>query len=91
MMFWKTGCNCLLGCIGKAARKHRESFVTTETKYIFPKQPQSMAVLVFIIVLIVLLLVLTVMVHMRNRKLKSILEEQMAERRQIPRLSIMLN
>ena len=39
-----------------------------------------MTVLVFITVLIVLLLILTVMVHMRNRKLKSILEEQMAER-----------
>ena len=46
----------------------------TETKYIFPKQPQSVTVLVFITVLIVLLLVLTVMVHMRNRKLKSMLE-----------------
>ena len=53
----------------------------TETKYIFPKQPQSVTVLVFITVLIVLLLILTVMVHMRNRKLKSTLEEQMAERR----------
>ena len=53
----------------------------TETKYIFPKQPQSMAVLAFIAVLIILLLVLIVMVHMRNRKLKSMLEEQMAERR----------
>ena len=52
----------------------------TETKYIFPKQPQSVTVLVFITVLIVLLLILTVMVHMRNRKLKSTLEEQMAER-----------
>ena len=40
-----------------------------------------MTVLVFITVLIVLLLILTVMVHMRNRKLKSTLEEQMAERR----------
>ena len=47
----------------------------TETKYIFPKQPQSMAVLAFIAVLIILLLVLIVMVHMRNRKLKSILED----------------
>ena len=37
--------------------------------------------LVFITVLIVLLLILTVMVHMRNRKLKRTLEEQMAERR----------
>lgn len=45
MMFWKTGCNCLPGCMGKADRKHREGFVMTETKYIFPKQPQSMAVL----------------------------------------------
>ena len=52
----------------------------TEIKYIFPKQLQSMAVLAFITVLIVLLLILTVMVHMRNRKLKSVLEEQMAER-----------
>ena len=26
-MFWKTGCNCLPGCMGKAARKHREGFV----------------------------------------------------------------
>ena len=65
--------------MGKAAGKHRESFVMTETKYIFPEQPQSMAVLAFIAVLIILFLVLTVMVHMRNRKLKSILEEQMAE------------
>ena len=39
----------------------------TETKHIFPKQPQSVTVLVFITVLIVLLLILTVMVHMRNR------------------------
>ena len=80
MIFWKTACNCLPGCMGKVARKHREGFVMTETKYIFPKQPQSMAVLAFITVLIILLPVLIVMVHMRNRKLKSILEEQMAER-----------
>ena len=53
----------------------------TEIKYIFPKQPQSMAVLAFIAVLIILFLVLIVMVHMRNRKLKIMLEEQMAERR----------
>ena len=53
----------------------------TEIKYIFPKQLQFMAALVFIAVLIVLLLILTVMVHMRNRKLKRTLEEQMAERR----------
>ena len=53
----------------------------TEIKYIFPKQLQSVAALVFIAVLTVLLLILTVMVHMRNRKLKSTLEEQMAERR----------
>ena len=66
--------------MGKAARKHREGFAKTETKYIFPKQPQSVTVWVFITVLIVLLLILTVMVHMRNRKLKSTLEEQMAER-----------
>ena len=45
------------------------------------RQPQSVTVLVFITVLIVLLLILTVMVHMRNRKLKRTLEEQMAERR----------
>ena len=25
-MFWKTGCNCLPGCMEKAARKHREGF-----------------------------------------------------------------
>ncbi len=42
----------------------------TETKYIFPKQPQSVTVLVFITVLIVLLLILTVMVHMRNSTIK---------------------
>ena len=66
--------------MGKADRKHREDFVMTETKYIFPKQLQSVAVLAFIAVLIILLLVLIVMVHMRNRKLKSILEEQIAER-----------
>ena len=58
----------------------------TETKYIFLKQPQSVAVLVFITVLIVLLLILTVMVHMRNRKLKSTLEEQMAERRLLDKI-----
>ena len=58
----------------------------TETKYIFPNQPQSMAVLAFIAVLIILLLVLTVMVHMRNRKLKSTLEEQMAERRLLDKI-----
>ena len=72
--------------MGKAARKHRKGFVMTETKYIFPKQPQSVTVLVFITVLIVLLLVLTVMVHMRNRKLKSTLEEQMAERRLLDKI-----
>ena len=53
----------------------------TEMKYTFPKQLQSVAVLAFIAVLLVLLHILTVMVHMRNRKLKSTLEEQMAERR----------
>ena len=58
----------------------------TETKYIFPKQPQSVAVLVFITVLIVLLLILTVMVHMRNRKLKRTLAEQMAERRLLDKI-----
>ena len=42
--------------------------------------------LVFITVLIVLLLILTVMVHMRNRKLKSTLEEQMAERRLLDKI-----
>ena len=45
------------------------------------KQLQSVAALAFIAVLIALLLILTVMVHMRNRKLKRTLEEQMAERR----------
>ena len=58
----------------------------TETKCIFPKQPQSVTVLAFITVLIVLLLILTVMVHMRNRKLKSTLEEQMAERRLLDKI-----
>ena len=53
---------------------------------LFPKQPQSVTVLVFITVLIVLLLILTVMVHMRNRKLKSTLEEQMAERRLLDKI-----
>ena len=83
---------------GKSRQEtEREDFAMTETKYIFPKQMQSVAALVFIAVLIVLLLILTVMVHMRNRKLKSTLEEQIAERRlwtkyvQILRLSIMLN
>ena len=59
----------------------------TETKYIFPKQPQSVTVLAFITMLIVLLLILTVMVHMRNRKLKSTLEEQMAERQLLDKMS----
>ena len=58
----------------------------TEIKYIFPKQLQSVAALAFIAVLIVLLLILTVMVHMRNRKLKSTLEEQMAERRLLDKI-----
>ena len=53
---------------------------------LFPKQPQSVTVLVFITVLIVLLLILTVMVHMRNRKLKSTLAEQMAERRLLDKI-----
>ena len=53
---------------------------------LFPKQPQSVTVLVFITVLIVLLLILTVMVHMRNIKLKSTLEEQMAERRLLDKI-----
>ena len=53
---------------------------------LFPKQPQSVTVLAFITVLIVLLLILTVMVHMRNRKLKSTLEEQMAERRLLDKI-----
>ena len=42
--------------------------------------------LAFIAVLIILLLLLTVMVHMRNRKLKSTLEEQMAERRLLDKI-----
>lgn len=42
----------------------------TEIKYIFPKQLQFMAALVFIAVLIVLLLILTVVVHMRNSTIK---------------------
>ena len=46
-----------------------------------------MAVLAFIAVLIILFLVLIVMVHMRNRKLKSILEEQMAERQLLDKMS----
>ena len=50
------------------------------------RQPQSVTVLFFITVLIVLLLILTVMVHMRNRKLKSTLEEQMAERRLLDKI-----
>ena len=58
----------------------------TEMKYIFPEQQQSVAALAFIAVLIVLLLILTVMVHMRNRKLKSMLEEQMAERRLLDKI-----
>ena len=31
-MFWKTGCNCLPGCMGKAARKHREGFELRQPK-----------------------------------------------------------
>ena len=58
----------------------------TEIKYIFPKQLQSVAALAFIAVLIALLLILTVMVHMRNRKLKRMLEEQMAERRLLDKI-----
>ena len=58
----------------------------TETKYIFLKQLQSVAALLFIAVLIILLLILTVMVHMRNRKLKRTLEEQMAERRLLDKI-----
>ena len=50
------------------------------------RQPQSVTVLFFITVLIVLLLILTVMVHMRNRKLKSTLEEQIAERRLLDKI-----
>ena len=69
----------------KAGRKQREDFAMTETKYIFPKQMQSVAALAFIAVLIVLFLILTVMVHMR-RKLKSTLEEQMAERRLLDKI-----
>ena len=58
----------------------------TEMKYIFPKQLQSVAALAFIAVLIALLLILTVMVHMRNRKLKRTLAEQMAERRLLDKI-----
>ena len=47
---------------------------------------QAVAALDVIAVLIVLLFILTVMVHMRNRKLKSTLEEQMAERRLLDRI-----
>ena len=54
----------------KAGRKQREDFAMTETKYIFPKQMQSVAALVFVAVLIVLLLILTVVVHMRNSTIK---------------------
>ena len=50
------------------------------------RQLQSVAALAFIAVLIILLLILTVMVHMRNRKLKSMLEEQMAERRLLDKI-----
>ena len=50
------------------------------------RQPQSVAALAFIAVLIALLLILTVMVHMRNRKLKRTLEEQMAERRLLDKI-----
>ena len=50
------------------------------------KQLQSVAALAFIAVLIALLLILTVMVHMRNRKLKRTLEEQMAERRLLDKI-----
>ena len=57
-----------------------------EMKYIFLEQQQSVAALTFIAVLIVLLLILTVMVHMRNRKLKSTLAEQMAERRLLDKI-----
>ena len=53
---------------------------------IFSKQLHSVVALAFIAVLIVLLLILTVMVHMRNRKLKSTLEEQMAERRLLDKI-----
>ena len=64
---------------------------------LFPKQPQSVTVLVFITVLIVLLLILTVMVHMRNRKLKVCWKNRWRKDGfwiryvQILRLSIMLN
>ena len=51
------------------------------------KQLQSVAALAFIAVLIALLLILTVMVHMRNRKLKCTLEEQMAERQLLDKMS----
>ena len=52
------------------------------------RQLQSVAALAFIAVLIILLLILTVMVHMRNRKLKRTLEEQMAERRLLDKIFI---
>ena len=72
--------------MGKADRKRRErDFVMTEIN-LFSKQLHSVAVLAFIAVLIVLLLILTVMVHMRNRKLKRTLEEQMAERRLLDKI-----
>ena len=61
-------------------------FCYDRNKYIFPKQLQSVAALAFIAVLIALLLILTVMVHMRNRKLKRMLEEQMAERRLLDKI-----
>ena len=38
MMFWKTGCNCLPGCMGKAARKHREGFVISQRVPLFTLQ-----------------------------------------------------
>ena len=69
----------------------------TETKYIFPKQPQFMAILAFITVLIALLLVLIVMEHMRNRNLKVYWKNRWRKDNfwirclQIPRLPIMLN
>ena len=75
----------------KADRKQREDFAMTETKYIFPKQMQSVAALAFIAVLIALLLILIVMVHMRNRKLKSTLEEQIAERRLLDKICVYQN
>ena len=58
----------------------------TDFRYIFPKQPQSVAVLALVAVLIVLLLILIAMIYARNRKLKNTLEEQMVERRLLDKI-----